>query len=185
MLSHPFEYLLRNRYANHQCDWLASLRRRTNRKRAWRVVNGLVALATIANVSLAGVLIAPTKTAMADVTSGNIIVHKQFDTNGDGVADLTGPDALLADWTFTVTDGQTSADLTTDSTGLVNFPVINGTYSVTETGGPDGFHFVSASCTKLTAAIGDVDTTDLAVQICRSTAIQSSVSSSTRSYRFN
>ncbi len=91
---------------------------------------------------------------------GKILVQKTFDTNGDGVADLTGnvPDAQLAGWNFDVNGSPTNpAAQDTTSTGALEFTVANGTYSVTETSVKPGTALVSAICKKGNTTVGSVN----------------------------
>lgn len=85
---------------------------------------------------------------------GKILVQKQFDTNGDGQADVTSNNALLSGYTFATN----STSKTTDNTGSLQFDnVLNGTgYSVTETP-TNGTKLVSASCVKGNTAVGTPD----------------------------
>lgn len=89
---------------------------------------------------------------------GKILVQKQFDTNGDGQADIDGtsPNTLLSGYTFDV-DGSPSnpaAQATTNSGSLEFSDVLNGTYSVTETDLPVGTQIVSASCVNGQESVG-------------------------------
>lgn len=146
----------------------ASLRRQTVRRQAWRSVSVMVGISTILNLSAVGALITP-RMAVAAVTptSGTITVQKQFDTNGDGVVDITGStaDPILAGWGFTV-DTTPSAPVTktTDPTGKLSFDVANGTYAMSETAYPTGFHLASAACTNAAGApVGTFDVPTLSV----------------------
>ncbi|MFA6043261.1 MAG: VWA domain-containing protein, partial [Patescibacteria group bacterium] len=106
--------------------------------------------------SLAGTL----ATLANQLCGGKILVQKQFDTNGDGQADVTGSqaDPLLADWTFDV-DGTPSnpAAQTTTNTGSLEFSVLTGTYSVTETNQTSGTQFLSAQCFLGTQPVGQLN----------------------------
>lgn len=86
---------------------------------------------------------------------GKILVQKQFDTDGNGTADLDGslPDSRLAGWNFTV-DAQTK---TTTDTGALEFDVVNGTYSVTESAGSLNARLTAANCQKNGQDIGTVN----------------------------
>lgn len=91
---------------------------------------------------------------------GKILVQKTFDTNGDGVADLTGnvPDAQLAGWNFDVNGSPTNpAAQNTTNTGALEFTVENGTYSVVETSLKANTGLVSASCKLNNQTVGTFD----------------------------
>ncbi|MBI4090351.1 MAG: DUF11 domain-containing protein [Candidatus Kerfeldbacteria bacterium] len=91
---------------------------------------------------------------------GKILVQKQFDTDGDGQADLDGAqaNALLAGWEFDLNGSPSNpANQTTTDTGALDFDVLNGTYSLTETNSTANTVLASAQCVKGTEAAGTVD----------------------------
>lgn len=99
--------------------------------------------------------------AFADqLCGGKILVQKQFDTNGDGVADIDGStqNALLSGYQFQI-DGSVAnvTPLTTDTTGALSFNVVNGTYSVVESNVALQTSLVSAQCQIGTQPIGTVN----------------------------
>lgn len=89
---------------------------------------------------------------------GKILVQKQFDTNGDGVADVDGSsaNAVLAGWNFDVngTASNPVAQVTT-STGSLQFNnILNGSdYSIVETQSA-GTKLVSAICKNGSTTVG-------------------------------
>ena len=93
---------------------------------------------------------------------GKILVQKQFDTNGDGKADVTPDnvtpnDSTLAGWSFDVNGTPSNPDAqVTPHNGSVEFNVVNGTYSVLETL-KAGTHMVSAICKNGNQTVGTVD----------------------------
>lgn len=90
---------------------------------------------------------------------GKILVQKQFDTNGDGQADVTSSDPLLNGWTFDVngTASDPAAQVTTTSGALQFDNVLSGTnYSVVETQ-KDGTRLASATCVNGNQPVGTVD----------------------------
>jgi len=96
-----------------------------------------------------------------ELCGGKILVQKQFDTNGDGQADVTGnvADPLLGGWSFDVngTASNPAAQITTN-TGAVEFSnILNGdNYSVIETQKANT-KLVSAVCTNDNKIVGSVD----------------------------
>lgn len=84
-----------------------------------------------------------------ETCGGKILVQKQLDTDGDGDVDLDGSisDPRLAGWSFVVSDGSSDpAPKTTSETGALEFDVLNGTYSLTETNQQPGTRLLNASC---------------------------------------
>lgn len=96
-----------------------------------------------------------------ELCGGKILVQKQFDTNGDGQADVTGnvADALLGGWSFDVNGTATNpAAQVTTTTGALEFSnILNGNdYSVTETQ-KAATELVSAVCMNGTEPTGSVN----------------------------
>lgn len=90
---------------------------------------------------------------------GKIIVQKQFDTNGDGQADIDGgtPNPLLSNWQFTLTGSPSQpAPQTTTNTGALEFPVQAGSYTLTETARADTV-MVAAACRQGEQPVGTVN----------------------------
>ncbi|MFA6098648.1 MAG: SpaA isopeptide-forming pilin-related protein [Patescibacteria group bacterium] len=88
---------------------------------------------------------------------GKILVQKQFDTNGDGIAEITGSsaDAALAGYTFDVNGSPSNpTPQVTANTGSLSFDVLNGTYSVTETNLPANTEIVNGKCVNGTQNVG-------------------------------
>lgn len=104
-------------------------------------------------------------TAMSDLAKGlcggKILVQKQFDTNGDGQADIDGStaDPLLSGYTFGVAGSPSDpTPQTTDNTGSLEFSnILNGTYSVTETTLPQNTAIENASCVNGNQSVGSFD----------------------------
>lgn len=91
---------------------------------------------------------------------GKILVQKQFDTDGDGQADMDGSiaDPLLAGYTFDVNGTPSDpASQVTSNTGALEFEVENGTYSVAEMQTPDNTELVSATCENGQTNVGTAD----------------------------
>ena len=90
---------------------------------------------------------------------GKILVQKQFDTNGDGQADVTTSDPLLNGWQFDVNGSASNpAPQTTTNTGSLQFDnVLNGSgYSVLETQKANT-KLVSAICLNGNQQVGTVN----------------------------
>lgn len=95
-----------------------------------------------------------------ELCGGKILVQKQYDTNGDGQADLDGSigDPRLAGWTFDVNGSPSNPSAqTTDATGALAFDVLNGEYHVVESTVQAGHALVAAECRQGDQAVGTVD----------------------------
>ncbi len=95
-----------------------------------------------------------------ELCGGKILVQKQFDTNGDGTPEYDGsvPNAELAGWNFDVNGSPSDPGAqTTADTGSLEFDVLNGTYSATETALKLNTALTNAQCIKGTAPIGSFD----------------------------
>ncbi|MBI2984669.1 MAG: DUF11 domain-containing protein [Candidatus Kerfeldbacteria bacterium] len=95
-----------------------------------------------------------------ELCGGKILVQKQFDTDGDGQADLTGDtaDPLLAGYSFDVNGAPSNpAPQTTGGTGSLAFDVLNGIYSVVETQLPPNTRVLDAQCVNGQQAVGAFD----------------------------
>ncbi|MFZ6035881.1 MAG: SdrD B-like domain-containing protein [Patescibacteria group bacterium] len=90
-----------------------------------------------------------------ELCGGKILVQKQIDANNDGIVDVDGSvqHPALVGWDFTVSN---DAKTTTD-TGSLEFSVLNGTYTVTETNMKSDMHLQSAVCKKDNQPIGTVN----------------------------
>lgn len=143
-----------------------AIKRQAIRRSMWKGLNVVIAITMVANVgSLQSLWAARIANAAVSQTTGTITVQKQFDTNGDGVADITSNSPQLDGWDFTV-DTTPSAPVTkttSGGTGFLSFDVANGTFSVTETSYPTGSHVATASCMAGNTAVGTLDLANFAV----------------------
>ncbi len=92
---------------------------------------------------------------------GKILIQSQFDTDGDGLADVTGStsDPLLSGWEYDVNGTPSSPDIQiTSASGALEFGgILNGIYSVWQTNQKPGTKFVNASCVNGSTPVGTPD----------------------------
>ncbi|OGN04928.1 MAG: hypothetical protein A2831_02640 [Candidatus Yanofskybacteria bacterium RIFCSPHIGHO2_01_FULL_44_17] len=99
---------------------------------------------------------------VTDLCGGKILIQKQIDTNGDGIADITAgnvPDPLLAGYTFDVsgTPSNPGPQITIDTGSLELSNILNGTYSVSETNIPQNSNLSSVVCMNGNQLVGTVN----------------------------